>query len=135
MYALNNHVRLITLFYDISFIFSVVPLSSFGKFSVCSNYTCICNTFTPQIKGNFCGLNAIYHNHSSPYVLQLSWCATTSQWNIIQLPIGMHIMMLQLTLVCYNDATNPIQTSQIITLNIDTPYKLSIVGSNLLVIN
>ena len=51
----------------------------------------VCNTFTPQIKGSFWGLNVMYHNHSSPGVLQLPWCATTSQWNVVQLPIGMHI--------------------------------------------
>ena len=55
----------------------------------------ICNTFTPQIKRNFYGLNVMYHNHSSPGVLQLSWCATASQWNVVQLPIVMHIIMLQ----------------------------------------
>ena len=41
----------------------------------------ICITFTPQIKGSFCGLNVMYHNHNSPGVLQLPWYATTSQWN------------------------------------------------------
>ena len=30
------------------------------------------------------------HNHSSPDVLQLPCCATTSQWNVVQLSIGMH---------------------------------------------
>ena len=35
-----------------------------------------CNTFTPQIKGSFCSLNVIYHNLSSPGVLQLPWCGT-----------------------------------------------------------
>ena len=55
-----------------------------------------CNTFTPQIKGSFCGLNVMYHNHSSPGVLQLPWCATISQWNAVQFPSGMHIIMLQL---------------------------------------
>ena len=38
----------------------------------------LCNTFTPQIKESFCGLNVRYHNHGSPGVLQLPWCATTS---------------------------------------------------------
>ena len=42
----------------------------------------ICNTFTPQIKGSFYGLNVMHHNHSSPGVLQLPWCATTLQWNV-----------------------------------------------------
>ena len=37
----------------------------------------------------------MYHNHSSPGVLQLPWCATASQWNVVQLPIRMHIIMLQ----------------------------------------
>ena len=45
--------------------------------------TNICNTFASQIKGSFCGLNMMYHNHSSPGVLQLPWCATTSQWNVV----------------------------------------------------
>ena len=44
-------------------------------------------------------MNVIYHSHSSPGVLQLSWCAITSQWSVVQLPIGMHIIMLQLPLV------------------------------------
>ena len=76
----------------------------------------------------------MYPNHSSPGVLQLPWCATTSQWNVVQLPIGMHITMLQLPLVCYNDTREPMQISLIITLYISTPYKLLIVGLNLLVI-
>ena len=90
----------------------------------------ICNTFTPQIKGSFCGLNVMYHNHSSPGVLQLSWYATTSQWNVVQLPIGMHIIMLQLSLVCCDDTRKPIQTSCITILYIDTPNLLSIMGLN-----
>ena len=57
------------------------------------------NTFTPQIKGSSCGLNVMYHNHSSPGVLELPWCATTSQWKVV-LPIGMHIIMLQHPLEC-----------------------------------
>ena len=48
-----------------------------------------CNTFTPQLNGSFCGFNVMYHNYSSPGVLQLPWCATTSQWNVVQLRIGM----------------------------------------------
>ena len=40
-----------------------------------------CNNFTPQIKGSFCSLNVMYHNHSSLGVLQLPWCATTYHWN------------------------------------------------------
>ena len=42
-----------------------------------------------------------YHNHSSPGiynfpgVLQLPWCATTSQWNMVQLPF-------ECILLCYN---------------------------------
>ena len=80
----------------------------------------ICNTFTPQIKGSFCGLNVMYHNHSSPGVLQLlsgMWynfpveCGTTFQWNVVQLPIGMYIIMLQLPVVCCNDTRKPMQTS------------------------
>ena len=70
-----------------------------------------CNTFTPQIKGSFCGINMLYHNHSSPGVLQLPWCAITFQWNAVQLPIGMYIIMLQLPLVCYNDTRKPIHSS------------------------
>ena len=35
-----------------------------------------CNTFSPQIKGSFSSLNVMYHNLSSPGVLQLPWCAT-----------------------------------------------------------
>ena len=58
----------------------------------------------------------MYHNHSSPGVLQLPWCATTSQWNVVQLPIGMHIIMIQLPLVCCNDTRKPMQTSCITTL-------------------
>ena len=79
---------------------------------VCMYVSCICNTFTHQIiKGSFCGLNVMYHNHSSPGVLQLPWCANTSQWNVVQLPSGMHIIMLQLPLLCYNDTRIPMQTS------------------------
>ena len=63
-----------------------------------------------------------------PGVLQLPWCATTSQWNVVQLPIGMHIIMLQLPLVYCNDTRKPIQTSCITTLYIDTPNQLSTVG-------
>ena len=75
------------------------------------DYIYTCNTFTPQIKGSFCGLNVMYHNHGSSCVLQLPWCATTSQCNVVQLPIGMHIIMLQFLLVCYNDNRKPMQTS------------------------
>ena len=50
---------------------------------------------------SFCGLNVMYHNHISPGVLQLPCCATASQWNVVQLPIGMHKIMLQLPLVQY----------------------------------
>ena len=59
-----------------------------------------CNTFTPQIKGICCGLNVMYH------IPQLSRCVTTSlvcynfHWNVLQLPIGMHIIMLQLPMAC-----------------------------------
>ena len=49
--------------------------------------TCICNTFTPQIKG-ICGdLNVMY------LIPQLSRCVTTSlvcynfHWNVLQLPL------------------------------------------------
>ena len=40
-----------------------------------------CNTFTPQIKGSFCGLNVMYVSQQPqlPGVLQLPWSATTSQ--------------------------------------------------------
>ena len=31
---------------------------------------CICNTFTP-LKRSFCSINVMYHNHSSPGMLQL----------------------------------------------------------------
>ena len=31
--------------------------------------TYVYNTFTSKIKGSFCSLNVIYHNHSSPGVL------------------------------------------------------------------
>ena len=67
-----------------------------------SMYVCmhVCNTCTPQIKVSFCGLHVMYHNHSSPGLLQLSWGATTSQWNVVKLPIGMHIIILQHQLVC-----------------------------------
>ena len=41
----------------------------------------VCNAFTPQIKGSYYSLKAMYHNHSSPDVLQLPWCAITSKWN------------------------------------------------------
>ena len=51
---------------------------------------------------------------------QLSRCVITSQWNVVQLPIGMHIMMLELPLVCCNDIRKPLQTSCITTLYIDT---------------
>ena len=94
----------------------------------------LCNPFTLQINGSFYGLNVMYHNHSSPSVLQLPWCATTSQWNVVQLPIGMHIIILQHPLECYNDTRKPMQTSLIITFYIVTPYRLSNVGLNLLVI-
>ena len=40
-----------------------------------------------QIKGSFCDLNVMHHNHSSPGVLQLPWCAAISQWNVVQLPL------------------------------------------------
>ena len=83
-----------------------------ARMHVCMYVSCICNTFTHQIiKGNFCGLNVMYHNHSSPGVLQLPWYATTSQWNVVQLPSGIHIIMLQLPLLCYNDTRKPIQIS------------------------
>ena len=88
----------------------------------------LCNPFTPQIKGSFYGLNVMYHNHSSPGVLQLPRCATISQWNVVQLPIGMHIIMLQYPLKCYNDTRKPMQTSWIIILYIVTPYRLSYCG-------
>ena len=99
------------------------------------SYNTVCTTFTPQIKGSLCGLNVMYHNHSSPGALQLPCCAITSQWNVVQLPIGMHIIMLQHPLVCYNNTRKPMCTNCIITLYIDIPYRLSIAGSNLLVIN
>ena len=60
----------------------------------------VCNTFTPQIKGICCGLNVMYH------IPQLSRCVTTSlvcynfHWNVLQLSIGMHIIMLQLPMAC-----------------------------------
>ena len=60
-------------------------------------YIYICNTFTPQIKGSLCDLNVMYHNHSSPGALQL--------------PSGMHTIVLQLPLVCYNDTRKPLHTS------------------------
>ena len=44
-----------------------------------------------------------------------------SQLNLVQLPIGMHIIMLQLPLVRCNDTRKPIQTSCITTIYIDTP--------------
>ena len=56
-------------------------------------------------------LKVMYHNHSPPGVLQLPWYATTSQWNVVQLPIVMHIIMLQHPLVCYNDTRKPMNTS------------------------
>ena len=63
----------------------------------------ICNTFTPQIKGICCGLNVMYH------IPQLSRCATTFLvcynflWNVLQLPIRMQIIMLQLSMAfCKN---------------------------------
>ena len=55
----------------------------------------------------------MYHNHSSPGVLQLPWCVTTSHWNVVQLPIGMHIIMLQLPLVCCNDTRKPMHTGKL----------------------
>ena len=61
----------------------------------------------------FCGLNVMYHNHSSLGVLQLPWCATTSQWNVTQLPIGMHAIMLQHPLVCYDDTRKPTHTHKL----------------------
>ena len=62
-----------------------------------------CNTFTPQIKGICCGLNVMYH------IPQLPRCVTTSlvcynfHWNVLQLPIGMHKIMLQLPMACYKN--------------------------------
>ena len=55
----------------------------------------------------------MYHNHSSPGVLQLACCAIviTSQWNVVQLLIGMHIIMLQRPLACYNDTRKQMHTS------------------------
>ena len=88
----------------------------------------LCNTFTPHIEGSLCGLNVMYHNHNSPGVLQLPWCATTSQWNVVQLPIGMHIITLQLPLVCCNNTRKPIETNCSTTLYIDTPNLPSIMG-------
>ena len=61
-------------------------------------YTCtyidIHNTFTPQINGSCCG-HVMYH------IPQFSRCVTTSR--VLQLPIGMHIIMLQLPMVCCNN--------------------------------
>ena len=74
------------------------------------NLKVTCNTFTTQIKGSFCGSNVMYHNHNSPGVLQLPWCTTTFQWNVVQLTIGMHIIMLQHPLEWYNDTRKPMHT-------------------------
>ena len=76
-----------------------------------SGYIDTCNIFTLQIKGSFCCLNIMYHNHSFPGVLHFPYCATTSQWNVIQLPIEMHIITLQHLLVCYNDTRKPMHIS------------------------
>ena len=60
------------------------------------------NTFIPQIKGSFCGLNVMYHNHSSAGVVQLPCCATTFQWNVVQLPIGMHVLSSDIIVEAFN---------------------------------
>ena len=50
----------------------------------------LCNTYTPHIKRSFRCLNVVYHNRSSPGMLQLPRCTTTSQRLVVQLSTGMN---------------------------------------------
>ena len=55
----------------------------------------MCNTFTPQIKGICYGLNVMCISH----ITALQECYNF-HWNVLQLPIRMHIIMLQLPMAC-----------------------------------
>ena len=64
----------------------------------CYTYIVQCNTFTPHIKASS---HATYIMLHSLGVLQIPKCGTTSsgmcynfQWNVVQLPIGMQIILL-----------------------------------------
>ena len=69
-----------------------------------------CNTFMPKIKGSFGGLHVVCTT-LQVYQLQLSWCATTSQWNVVHFPL--ESIMLQLPLVCCNDTRKPCNTNKL----------------------
>ena len=96
------------------------------------------NTFTPLIKSNFCGLNVMYHNYSSPGMLQLPWCATTSQQNVTQLPIEMHNnkLCIQCIPVTWYVMTPETHCTEVeLSLYVGLQYRILNVGSNLLVIH